>query len=604
MTRINPLRIVRELIRYRPGRFFFCFAMWTLVHASPVVLGLLIGATFDHLSEGVDQASAAWPVVAAFAAIAIGRNGVIWAGDLVWVRHYLEQGLQLRRNLLGWLLEAPGSRVIPKSPGEAVSTFRDDVEDLLEYLENWVDIGGLLVFGFGSVAVMIAIDGRLTAWVLIPVLAAALSTQAFGPAIRRRRRTMRAATEAVTGFIGETFSAVQAITLRDARETVMGEFRRLNGERRQAAMRDTVLTELLRSLNRNMATVSMAVVLLVAAGDLEAGRIGVGDLTVFLVYLPRLTDYMAFIGDIIVQHRRAGVAFERIRVLAVDAEDATLLDRARVLLEPDTKTRDRARHPAATPKFEIEPLERLRVAGLGYRFPDGNAGLTDASFELGRGSFTVVTGVVGSGKSLLVRALLGLLPAEGEIWWNDELVDDPAAFFVPPRSAYTSQLPRLFSDTLEDNIALGARTTRERLREAVQLAVLDPDLERLERGFDTMIGARGVKLSGGQVQRSAAARMFATEAELLVFDDLSSALDLHTENELWTRLFGRRTATCLVVSHRRAALRRADQILVMSGGRIVDRGKLPELLERSEVLQRLWAAEGSEERETGLGSQA
>jgi ATP-binding cassette subfamily B protein/ATP-binding cassette subfamily C protein len=130
---------------------------------------------------------------------------------------------------------------------------------------------------------------------------------------------------------------------------------------------------------------------------------------------------------------------------------------------------------------------------------------------------------------------------------------------------------------------------REHLREAVELAVLDADLERLEQGMDTMVGARGVKLSGGQVQRSAAARMFATSAELLVFDDLSSALDLHTEAELWERLFARRDVTCLVVSHRRPALRRADRILLMEAGSIVDSGTLYELLERSPLMAELWA---------------
>jgi ABC-type multidrug transport system fused ATPase/permease subunit len=215
-------------------------------------------------------------------------------------------------------------------------------------------------------------------------------------------------------------------------------------------------------------------------------------------------------------------------------------------------------------------------------------------FEVDRGSFTVVTGKIGSGKSTLVRALLGLVPSDGEVRWNGKLVEDRASFFVPPRSAYTAQVPRLFSESLADNIALGQRVARERLREAVQLAVLEPDLERLEMGEQTMVGARGVKLSGGQVQRSAAARMLATDAELLVFDDLSSALDVHTETELWRRLLSQRDVTCLVVSHRRAALSRADQILVMDKGRVIDRGTLPDLLQRSDLMRSLWAEEEGE----------
>lgn len=579
---MSTFRLALELIRYRPRLFWFSVAMWAVVHATPILFGVLIGEVFDRLSGEAPAGSSPWTVVAVFAALAVGRNGLIWLGDVNWIRYWNDQGLQLRRNLLRWLLEAPGSRVLPSSPGEAVSTFRDDVDDLLEYVENWVDLGGLILFGLGSVAVMARIDAGLTGLVLVPLVLTALLTQALGPQIRARRRAMREATEDVTGFLGETFAAVQAVKLHRAEGRVLHEFDRRNEVRRRAALADTVLTEVLRSINRNMALVAVAIVLFVAARGIGTGALSVGELTVFLTYLPRLTDYMAFLGDIIAQHRRTGVAYERIRALAVDAPDAALLDRTRVPLE--------GMPPAPPPAGKVaEPFRRLEVRSLSFRHADGVSGLESVDLDVERGSFTVITGRIGSGKTTLIRALLGLLPASGEIRWNGQLVEDPAWFLVPPRSAYTPQVPRLFSETLEDNIALGRHAARERLREAVRLAVLDPDLERLEQGLATMVGARGVKLSGGQVQRSAAARMFATEAELLVFDDLSSALDLHTEEELWDRLFARRDVTCLVVSHRRAALQRADQVVVMDGGRVVDRGRLDELLSRSALMRSLWA---------------
>ena len=135
-----------------------------------------------------------------------------------------------------------------------------------------------------------------------------------------------------------------------------------------------------------------------------------------------------------------------------------------------------------------------------------------------------------------------------------DAVADPATWFVPPHAAYTPQAPRLVSEPLRDNILLGIPEHAADLDRAMHAAVLERDVPELEAGLDTLVGPRGVKLSGGQVQRVAAARMFARPAELLVVDDLSSALDVETERLLWERLFQRPDLTCLAVSHRHAAL--------------------------------------------------
>lgn len=579
---MNPLPVAWRISKAWPGMFWLNVALWAGFHLFPAVVGVMVGRVFDALELG--DRSLAYNALWIYLAVIVGRLVLFQTSIFSYSRLWHRMVLLVRRNLLDYLIRAPGSRVLPMSTGAAVSTFREDTDHLVQYIENLLDLFGLLAFLATSMWIMNSISTTLTIWAVIPMAGALVITRTLSNRIKMYRERLRTTTESVTGFIGDFFTAIESVKATGTEGPMIGHLADLNEDRQRSALKDTFLDQLVRSLNRNMSHIATGLVLLAGASLIQNGELTVGNLAVFLVYIPRMTGYMAWGGQMLAQHYRAKVAIDRMMRLMVDAPVTQITDPAPLGLDGSADL---------LPPMVLTDQDRLRtltVTNLAYAFSGGDGqGIQDVSFTLERGSFTVVTGRIGSGKTTLVRSLLGLLPRDqGDIRWNDEVVGDPSTFLVPPRSAYTPQVPRLVSDTLKANITMGRPIDQATLDEAIELARMTSDLGQLESGVETVVGTRGARLSGGQVQRSAAARMFATDADLLIFDDLSSALDVRTEAELWKRLFELRDITCLVVSHRHPALRRANQIILMKDGRVDDIGTLDDLLGRNEEMRALW----------------
>lgn len=584
--RLTTGQYLWRLLRCDPWLFAVNIVAWTLIHTFPLLWGLLNGMVFDALAGHGPLGLSVWAVLAIFVGTGVADFALLVGGFLYWFTYYYTMQALLRRNLFDWVMRGPGTHTLPDSPSEAMSRFRDDVQEVSNLFENWIDFVGQALFVLGSLLVMARINLMITLVAFLPFALLLAVTNLSGALLKRLRRANREATGRITDHIGEMFAAVLAVKVAGAEEHVVEHFRALNERRRAAALRDNLVTVMLQSLNTNMGGIGIGIVLLLAVGHFGPGGFSVGDLAIFVTYLSILAGRMGWIGTVLARQQQIGVSFDRMGKVMQGAP-ATALVRSDGL-----HIRGELPNVPAIVKRARDRLAALEVDGLSYCFPQSGRGIANVSLRVERGSFTVVTGRIGAGKTTLLRALLGIVPAEaGAIRWNGELVRDPAVFLTPPRVAYTPQIPHLFSESLGDNILLGQREGHIDLPGALHAAMLDEDVTEMEQGLATIVGPHGVRLSGGQIQRAAAARMFVRDAELLIFDDLSSALDVDTERRLWDRLFARNGVTCLVVSHRRAALQRADHIVVLREGSVEAAGTLAELLAESEEMRRLWSGD-------------
>ena len=660
-TQLQPHHY-RQLAFYQPRNFRWALAGWILFSLAPLVLGYLNQQIFDSLSGNAQIGLNVWTLLVLLLAAQMGEQAIA-LGWLYWQLTWEHTMMALMRsNLFGHMLQYFGRSKHPTAiaSGDAINRFRDDLEPTSDLTNEWYRLIGHGLYAAVALVIMWRINPLVTVAAILPLSGIVIVIHRLGARLAAAWQQRSQDSSRVTGFISAIFDAVQAVQVAGAEAAVTRHFDQLNAVRRDSTLRHTLIRNIISSFNVNIVNIGRALVLLLAAQAVHAGAFTVGDFALFVIYLEAFLELPRRVGRLLAARKTAAVSSARLLAMMPAAAPGQLVAHGAIYLADEV--------PASPTPAPVQPLAQLTVKGLTFHYPENGRGIEQVDLRLERGSLTVVTGRVGAGKSTLLRVLLGLLPADaGEIRWNGALVDDPATFFVPPHSAYTPQTPRLFSTTLRDNILLeiggevaewqgvevaewqgvevaewqggevadGSTLTiraHPALDRAIYAAVLEEDITQLEDGLDTIVGPRGVRLSGGQVQRAAAARVFVRNVELLVFDDISSALDVETERKLWERIEGfrnsdvrftnnrgeiddklprephadqqflheepprksyivNRTSTYLVVSHRRLLLQLADHIVVLKDGRVEDEGTLEELLARCAEMQQLWQGE-------------
>jgi ATP-binding cassette subfamily B protein len=418
------------------------------------------------------------------------------------------------------------------------------------------------------------VDPELTMVAITPLFVQGLVALVFWRVYLHYRYEAGRLEDANSTLIGTIIGTAQSIRLLALQSVFLGHVDDLGRQRRRNAIRQSAYEQLsTRSLVDVSVAIACAMSLWYAVPDVAALRVGVGDLLLFFSGLSIVAALPQTWATCIGDYAQQRVSIERLTEAMPDAPDALIRPQHWWVTHADTPQHHHA----------SEPLDTLRIEQVTYRYPDGR-GITDVSFVLPRGSLTVVTGRVGSGKSTILNLCAGLLDAQsGTFVWNTTVRATMRGCSV----ASVPQLPFLFSASLHENMCLGYDAPD--LPEAIEASMLSTDLSKMPAGLETIVGPRGIRLSGGQRQRVALARALVRRCELLVLDDISSALDSATEAALIKKLRQHHKGSILASSTRPALLDAADTIIVLAEGKIVGVGTLAMLLQTNPTMQALWA---------------
>lgn len=560
--------IRRYMLRYLPwyaaGTLCLVITNWVAV-----TIPLYVAEGIDALGKGTAGHAEAIDAATWVAGLGVLVIGIRTASRLLFFTPGRLVEAEVKRDLFAKVLEHQPTTLEAFPTGDLISRVSNDT-NMVRMLAGFATLG--VVNTTAALALtgsqMVRLSPTLAALAAGPLFMSFLVIQFFMGRLHHIMRELQRVSGELSERALSSYQGVATIQVFGAHEAFHETFE----EHNQAYLRATLKRANVRTVFGPILTLGAAVnvfLLLRYGGPMAVdGSLSVGQLVAFITLVAYLTGPMR------------GMSF----IFALVKQSQASLERIDALLDPAP---DRPDLPEPLPAPVQAPS--LEVNGLTFAYPGSDtAVLHDVSFTLPAGGTLGIMGPTGSGKTTLLRVLARLYnPPPDTVWidgtcvckldldgWRDHMT-------LVPQKSY------LFSETVADNILLGGDD--ERLPDVIRLAALDVDMAALPDGVQTQVGEAGVTLSGGQRQRTALARGLARPSAVLMLDDVLSAVDHATEQQLVDTLRGQSPRpTTLIAAHRISALQHADHILVLDEGRVVAQGTHAELVETPGIYRETW----------------
>lgn len=579
--RLAPLRALMPfLIPYR-RRLVFAAVALLFAAASALVLPIAVRGVIDHgfSTEDADRIGnyfLALVGVAGFMGLASAARFyfVTWIGERVVA--------DLRERVFSHVLSLSPSFFENTRTGEVLSRLTADTTLIQTVVGSSASFAlRNMVMAAGSLVMMLITSFYLTALTFIGVPLVVVPIILFGRRVRRLSRASQDRIADTSALAGETLNAVQTVQAFTHEEADRKRFGHAVVESFAAAISRTRMRAVTTALSIFLSGSIVACVLWAGATEVLAGRMTGGELGQFILYAIFLASSVGALSEVWGDVQRAAGATERLMEI--------------LLTKPDIRA-PASPHPVPRPAKGAIAFEHVT-----FHYPSrpDDAALADFSLEVAPGEAIALVGPSGAGKSTLFQLILRFFDAQqGRILFDGEDISqfDPCEY--RRQIALVAQEPVIFAGTISDNIRYGRPdASEEEIRNAAEAAAASEFIHRLDEGYQSVLGERGVTLSAGQRQRIAIARAILRNAPVLLLDEATSALDAENERLVqkgFANLMAGRTT--IVIAHRLATIQRLKRIVVLDGGRIVEEGNHGELVARGGLYARLASLQFSEAR--------